>query len=222
MEDKISKMRDIFRYTGRKEDIGKRIQELRKAKKMTQRQLAGRISDIVPTDKDKGFGQPTISGWERGEQLPPLPKLIALSEIFQCDIAYLLCDYDKEKKDVSDIAEMTGLSTAAVKAIVDDRYGRKETRIEALNLLLTGEVFERMLGQLLALQEKAEEIYQLKMYESEQTEQHGEKYYDAALWKAKREAANDMRLIVADLNQEFVHLIDEIKRKAEEEVRKYG
>lgn len=91
---------------------------------MTQSDLAGRISDIVPTDKEKCFGQSTVSGWENGKQLPPLPKLIALSEIFQCDISYLLCDYDK-KKDISDISELTGLSERAL-----SRLGKNWSRIQ--------------------------------------------------------------------------------------------
>lgn len=107
-------MTDLFVYEKRKKRIGERIKALRQEMKMTQKQLAGHIDDIVPTDKDKGFGQSTISGWERGDQLPPLPKLIALSEIFQCDISFLLCDYDKKKKDVMDVSEITGLSETAV------------------------------------------------------------------------------------------------------------
>lgn len=107
-------MADLYVYENRREQIGKRIKALRKEKKLTQKQLAGRITDIVPTDKDKGFGQSTISGWERGEQLPPLQKLIALSDIFQCDISYLLCDYDIKKKDILDISQFTGLSEKSV------------------------------------------------------------------------------------------------------------
>lgn len=101
-------------YAQRAVKIGKRIKALRKENHLTQDQLAAKIDSIVPPINEKGLGQSTISGWEKGSQLPPLPKLIALSEIFQCDIAYLLCDYDKKKKDVSDIAELTGLSEKSV------------------------------------------------------------------------------------------------------------
>lgn len=134
-------MTDIFMYDNRSKQIGERIKALRKEKCMTQKQLAGFISDIVPTDKDKGFGQSTISGWERGDQLPPLPKLIALSEIFQCDISYLLCDYDNKKKDISDVSEITGLSINAAKTIVEIKRARGTAGLDILSQLITNPVF---------------------------------------------------------------------------------
>lgn len=98
----------------RAKQIGKRIKALRKENHLTQDQLAAQIDIIVPPVNEKGLRQSTISGWEKGSQLPPLQKLIALSEIFQCDIAYLLCDYDKKKKDVSEVSDFIGLSEQAV------------------------------------------------------------------------------------------------------------
>ena len=143
-------MADIHVYDNRtrSERIGERIKALRKEKKLTQKQLAGFITDIVPTDKDKGFGQSTISGWERGEQLPPLPKLIALAEIFQCDISYLLCDYDKEKKDISDVSEITGLSINAAKKIVEIKRARGIAGLEILSQLITNPVFWNAIANL--------------------------------------------------------------------------
>lgn len=105
-------MADIFRYDLRCKKIGKRIRDLRKEKGLSQDELASRLYELTPNDK-KAIGQSTISGWEKGDYLPPIGRLIALAEIFECDIAYLLCDYDKEKKDISDICDMTGLSAAA-------------------------------------------------------------------------------------------------------------
>lgn len=141
-------MTDIFAYEKRREQIGKRINALRKEKELTQKQLAGLITDIVPTDEDKGFGQSTISGWERGKQLPPLPKLIALSEIFQCDISYLLCDYDKEKKDISDVSEITGLSINAAKTIVEIKRAGGTAGLEILSQLIINPVFWNAIANL--------------------------------------------------------------------------
>ena len=110
-------MNDIFRYKKieRVRQIGKRIKDERRKKKLSQQKLADAISSImVDSDPDyKGTEQNTVSNWEKGVSLPPLPKLIALSEIFDCDIGYLLCDYDEPKRDLADVVEQTGLSGKA-------------------------------------------------------------------------------------------------------------
>lgn len=153
-------MTDIFAYEKRCAAIGQRLKELRKERSMTQKQLAGLISDLVPTDKEKGFGQSTISGWEKGNQLPPLPKLIALSEIFACDISYLLCDYDTKNKDISDISRITGLSEQAVNTLCylnENSFGRVSispfgssdiSLSEVLDELITSEEFVGILKRL--------------------------------------------------------------------------
>ena len=111
-------MNDIFRYKkiSRAQQIGKRIKTERRKKKLSQEKLAEAISSIMAeSDPDyyKGTEQNTVSNWEKGVSPPPLPKLIALSEIFDCDIGYLLCDYDEPKRDLADVVEQTGLSGKA-------------------------------------------------------------------------------------------------------------
>ena len=111
------KLNDIFRYKkiDRVRQIGKRIKDERRKKKLSQQKLADAISSImVDSDPDyKGTEQNTVSNWEKGVSLPPLSKLIALSEIFDCDLGYLLCDYDEPKRDLDDVVEQTGLSGKA-------------------------------------------------------------------------------------------------------------
>ena len=110
-------MNDIFRYKkiDRVRQIGKRIKDERRKKKLSQQKLADAISSImVDSDPDyKGTEQNTVSNWEKGVSLPPLSKLIALSEIFDCDIGYLLCDYDEPTRNLADVVEQTGLSGKA-------------------------------------------------------------------------------------------------------------
>ena len=119
-------MIDILKYnrTKRVHQIGKRIESERKRiqgkskKKYSQQDLADAVSDMLNTKPDcKGIGQNTVSNWEKGITLPPLPKLIALSEIFECDIGYLLCDYDEPTRNLADVVEQTGLSGEAVKRL---------------------------------------------------------------------------------------------------------
>lgn len=79
-------MNDIYGYDRRRESIGKRIKTLRKDHEYTQTELAGKLSEIIPNDKEHPIGQSTIASWEKGVTLPPLNRLIALSIIFNCDV----------------------------------------------------------------------------------------------------------------------------------------
>ena len=116
-------MNDIWRYEQRKAQIGKRIKDERLKgaygkKKLSQQELADTISAMLNSDPDcKGIGQNTVSNWEKGITLPPLSKLIALSNIFSCDIGYLLCDYDEPTRNLADVADQTGLSREAIEKL---------------------------------------------------------------------------------------------------------
>ena len=97
------KMNDILKYskTSRVRQIGNRIKNERKKRKLSQQELADTISTMLNSDPDcKGIGQNTVCNWEKGINLPPLDKLIILSEIFDCDIGYLLEVFSAEVLDV--------------------------------------------------------------------------------------------------------------------------
>lgn len=66
--------------------LGKNIQHLRRRKKLTQEQLAAELS----------VSRQTVSKWESDEMVPELGKLIALSDLFSCQLDTLV------REDVSD------------------------------------------------------------------------------------------------------------------------
>lgn len=111
-------MADI--YVMRCVKIGKRIREERKRSKLTQNLLAEKLSDMMiesAKDNEVYISQNTISDWEKGKRLPPLYRMVSLSLIFDCDIGYLLCDYDERKRNLADVREQTGLSAAAAERL---------------------------------------------------------------------------------------------------------
>lgn len=61
-------------------NLGKNIQFLRKQQKVTQEQLAEKMS----------VSRQTISKWEAGEVIPELNKLMELSEMFSCKLDTLI------------------------------------------------------------------------------------------------------------------------------------
>ena len=92
--------------------IGERIKNARKTAKLTQEDLANELS--VRRDR--------ISKFESGkDKLLNLSHLIKLSELFNCDVGYLLGEYDSQTAAVEKISEITGLSSKAIKTL------RKET-----------------------------------------------------------------------------------------------
>ncbi|MFM0553580.1 helix-turn-helix transcriptional regulator [Paraburkholderia sediminicola] len=79
--------------------IGQAILRERTARELTQEQLA----ELV------GVEQETISRFERGLVLPPLPRLIRLADIFELSLEALLRGTTNRTEDVaSDIAQMLG------------------------------------------------------------------------------------------------------------------
>lgn len=144
-------MVDITVYKQRCENIGSRIRDMRKKHNLTQTRLAEEIDRLCNDDDKESFmSQSTVSGWENGTTLPPLSKLLALASIFDCDVSYLLCDYDEEKKEVSDVSKLTGLSEASLRRIIfeifmvgelDKLAGRENGIAKTLNNLFTSSSF---------------------------------------------------------------------------------
>lgn len=81
----------INKYAERMYAIGERIRSERKLKGMSQIRLAEKMSFLLKED----VGQTTVSSWEKGAIIPPVSKLVCLSEVFGCDVGYLLGDYDE-------------------------------------------------------------------------------------------------------------------------------
>lgn len=70
-------------------NLGSRLSDLRKRKKWTQNDLANKLFVI-----DK-----TVSSWESNRTEPSLETIIKLSELFDCNVSYLIYG-DAEKSDI--------------------------------------------------------------------------------------------------------------------------
>lgn len=114
-------MKDILGYTSRKQEIGRRIRHERKRKNMSQPELAAAISqervrfseiDVVDT-----VSQSAVSNWELGKSMPSIDNIACMSFIFECDMGYLLCDYDEQTHRLGIAVEETGLTYNAAKVL---------------------------------------------------------------------------------------------------------
>ena len=73
-------------------NLAEKLTIQRKKSGMSQEQLAERL----------GITRQSVSKWEAGSSMPEISKLIALSELFQVSLDYLLKDYlDEDKGRIS-------------------------------------------------------------------------------------------------------------------------
>ena len=92
--------------------IGERIKAERKRQNWTQKQLAEEI---------KTYSEKTLRDWEKGNTNISVDGLIELSNLFGCDVNYLIGAYDYRTKESEDICKTTGLSEDAVKVLVENQ-----------------------------------------------------------------------------------------------------
>ena len=71
-----------------------RLTELRLEKKLSQKQLALQLSEILDRKRVLSIG--TISHWENGEKIPTYPTLVALAEFYGVTIQYLTGERDSK------------------------------------------------------------------------------------------------------------------------------
>ena len=92
--------------------FGERLKELRKAQKMTQRQLAERL----------GVAKSVVSYYESGERFPSVDVLMRTSELFHRSTDYLL---GFECNNMIDVSELTDEEVAIVTSVIDGFKNKK-------------------------------------------------------------------------------------------------
>lgn len=117
----------------------------------TERKKAGfkshdELVDYIKNHNYRGFTRQTISKWERGLEMPPLDILCSLCELFECELGYLLCEYDCKTRSSTDIHNETGLSEDAINVLKEwnriskekgSQYAWARNSLQALNDLLS-------------------------------------------------------------------------------------
>lgn len=90
--------------------IGNRIHQQRKEElDITMEELASAVGGIT---------RQTVSKWEKGEGEITVNDLVKLCKIFNCDMGFLLCEYDECKtRDLQYIHDVTGLSEDTIRIL---------------------------------------------------------------------------------------------------------
>ena len=74
----------------------------------------------------------TVSSWENGNSTPSIEKLIKLADLYDCEIGYLIGEYDCKRRTIDSVEKITGLSEKAVESLERDNFFKKE-RITTIN-----------------------------------------------------------------------------------------
>ena len=133
---------------------GIRIQEEIDRNRMTYAQLAEYLTNVYYVTTSRQY----VSKICKGETFPQLYTLKAMAEVFDCDVAYLLCEQDTRKREATDIRAYTGLSETASETLHSLQTGKGMLAnqkmyarhvIPFLNQLLSNpEAVERFAGKL--------------------------------------------------------------------------
>lgn len=68
----------------------------------------------------------SVGSWENGIRFPSLDMFLKMCEIFECEIGYLLCEFDCKTKEETDIQKATGLSNKSIRRLFLFRTRNKE------------------------------------------------------------------------------------------------
>lgn len=134
--------------------IGNRLRELREEKKWSQEEL-GELCEVQ--------SRQTIAKWEHGDITISFNQMIKLCNIFDCDIGYMLCEYDTKHHVAANIQEQTGLSESAINVL--QKLGKKARILtDTLSSLLVQPEFDQWLWQIYRI---ASEYFICKQLEKE-------------------------------------------------------
>ena len=140
--------------------IGERIKQEREELKLDQIELGEQL----------GISRQTVSNWERGRAYPSVDDMGRLCGIFNCEIGYLLCEYDCKTKESADVCAVTGLSEEAVNMLIKLNTNEEDALILTVLSYLLGE------DDLVFALAAAASAFKTKINQINDIKKHGESY----------------------------------------------
>ena len=101
-----------LRYNYKK--IGERIKQIRKEHKLSHKDSLEKLQISMNRRR--------LSEIEKGNDMYfSFDFLLKFSEYFNCDIGYILCEYDEKRQETHQICSVTGLSEKAVENLTENK-----------------------------------------------------------------------------------------------------
>ena len=101
------------------EKIGERIKFEREQNGLTQKELMLKIGRSEESYR-------ILGRWEKGITRPQFSDIIELCKVFDCELGYLLCEYDCKTREATDIQQATGLCQQAINRLTKLKSLRPE------------------------------------------------------------------------------------------------
>lgn len=151
-----------------KEKIAQRIKKERIAAGLTQQELA----DAVFHDRQ------LIIKWERGASFPSLEDMVNLCDIFNCELGYLLCEFDDCKTyDEQFCHDFLGISPDSVNKLIEWKNNSlKRKNLSGLDVVLSCVNFDSALGQVNEYENNTQTYSFLQKRYNKEVENAGENY----------------------------------------------
>lgn len=119
--------------------IGKRIREERIAAGFkTQGQFAEKMNYSFESRQ-------TVARWESGKVQPCLDDLLKMCEIFNCELGYLLCEYDCKTRTSTDICEAINISEEALDNLTKIKSSNFREILHTFSKIIENEKFFELL-----------------------------------------------------------------------------
>ena len=211
--------------------IASRLVAEREAYKLSQEKLAHELK----------VNRNTLSSWENA--LKPsdltlkLKHLLTLSELYNCEVAYLLGEIDCKTRENTDIQAVTGLSERAIKNIKNMKRWHDEgnsNEIIVLDKLLAGKFYivlghiDKYIGISKALVKSRKKRLEVeKQYKEKTWSTKAEKFdveYDrtseiAPLRKVENEFIDKQESKLHRIQKDFIALVEKIANQEKENVK---
>lgn len=118
--------------------IGQRIRKEREGLGLSQASFAKKLH------LSEGSRQ-VIGQWEKGDILPHFDHMLKMCEIFECELGYLLCEFDCKTRVATDVTKVTGLSENAVNRLIAINQTPLSGAIDTLSKLILHDEFGKLL-----------------------------------------------------------------------------
>lgn len=116
------------------EAIGRRIRKEREKINLSQAKFA---KALELEESSRQF----VAKWEKGKALPHLSYMYKMCELFECELGYLLCEYDCKTRVATDIKKATGLTEDAINRLIDINNSPVQGALDTLSKMIMHEEF---------------------------------------------------------------------------------
>lgn len=91
----------------------------------------------------------TVANWENGKTMPCLKDMLKMCKLFDCELGYLLCEYDNKTREATEVCKALGISKEAEVELkkIKNSYHFKETII-TLSKMIESKYFLELLEML--------------------------------------------------------------------------